>query len=341
MKSFIIHICRARRHCEKCLDRTQAGDLWRQEMASTHHNIPKGWVCPYGLDRKQEIVEPVKTVEYTSVHGKYAILGNAPIPSERIDRYIADGYKLVLFNYTRHYAYLPLCHIHYLRPDKSSGSHFGGQEMIEEHDGKVILISGTGNAERIKERIADTGRDVVHFNQILDGYPQGFVASTGFIAIHQLLKPENDIIVDGFTWEGVKAHDWEYERVQCLSLWERGLIDIAGMERRKHVRTAHFVWIDYSGDGNDYEMPFNHYVSVSTFLAHHPGYKVMLWTNGKPRGALWKRIRDSVSVQSVDSSLTEHMLSTRGIHRSDYVKYHALHMYGGIYLDISGASGGR
>lgn len=99
---------------------------------------------------------------------------------------------------------------------------------------------------------------------------------------------------------------------------------------------AHFIWLDFKGDGRQRELLFNEFAAIRTFMLHHPGWEVRLHTNCVFGGSLFDIVKGGLEIERVSSSgHPAHIMRNMPVHRVDWLKTRILKRYGGAVLDLS------
>ncbi len=91
---------------------------------------------------------------------------------------------------------------------------------------------------------------------------------------------------------------------------------------------AFCIWF-FPGDS---ELPFFSYLSMKSFMLHHPGHPLTLLTNAYPSGAAWEELSPHISLEFVNTDGLQAKDEFQG--ESCLQRIRKLKREGGIYFDV-------
>lgn len=153
------------------------------------------------------------------------VIGNAKaIPPKNLDQFDA----VVVFNDPANKWALNWSTHHWCRGNNTAATTWGGQGLIPIKAGMdVVLCDTLGNAEAVKAYQAK-GCKVHDFRArgLCPNYPKTHCASTGFAAVSSYIQWGHRVTAMGFTWQGLKVHNWEWEKAQMRKWQEQGRLNL-------------------------------------------------------------------------------------------------------------------
>ena len=162
-------------------------------------------------------------------HGtKSLLIGNADIPIPELD--MGEYSYISVFNRSRHPEYYPICTHHWMRA--GIGNRYAADPDWLIHNGRVCILDHytLNHGRLIYEKAKELGRSIRTMDARVigdkHGYPKEKVPSTGWIAVWWFLDFGIPVDIVGFTFEGVKAHNWEFEESNIKTLVETGRVCI-------------------------------------------------------------------------------------------------------------------
>jgi hypothetical protein len=99
------------------------------------------------------------------------------------------------------------------------------------------------------------------------------------------------------------------------------------------VRKGHFVWINDRSDGGPAEFQPYWFWSVYTFMLHHPGWEIKLWTNCQFTDNFYKFLT-AKGMKTVTVVTTQLGTKLTRAWKADYIKYTAI-LEGGVCCDLT------
>ena len=132
----------------------------------------------------------------------------------------------------------------------------------------------------------------------------------------------------GVRWYGTPYGAW----------WEWSLRmanDIAdSREVLPPVKIAHWVYVDIHGDSTVRDLSGIQSWSIRTFAAHHPGWRLQLWTNVAWAGPRFEDVKLTGLVVVPVTLRSLPFVPQFNCDGADYLRFLALNLQGGVYMDL-------
>lgn len=157
------------------------------------------------------------------------VVGNAKaIPPRNLDQFDC----VVVFNVPTNKWALNWSTHHWSRGNNAAATTWGGQELIPLKAGMDVVLCDTLNNSEAKKAYQSKNCKVHDFRArgLCPDYPHSHCASTGFAAVSSYIAWGHKVTAMGFTWEGLNAHNWRWEKEQMREWQEQGklkLIEVA------------------------------------------------------------------------------------------------------------------
>lgn len=267
---------------------------------------------------------------------------------------------VVSFNNIHNKWVIPYLTHHWMRSNSRDFTCFGGESISPVKEGMTIVLCDISNSEKLKKydkAWCKTYRFKVR--SLYPQYPSTHCSSTGFVAIASYMKWGHSVTAIGFSWQGVKAHNWEFESRTMLEWSMDGRISLPDVSPDFKItpatetvkiangnkdidnpsKIAHFTWIDYSKDNSQRDVNINEYWSVRTFAYHHREWRIFLHTNSDftgPNFERLKRVCGNIDVFKLSiSDIPPNIGINYKVQKSDYWSMKMLYKYGGVKCDFS------
>jgi hypothetical protein len=247
--------------------------------------------------------------------------------------------EIVVFNRCKHSDVIPYITQHALRPNPIHGR-FNGTDTASLHAAPVLLVDASDELVEQYRHEVFTNKECscISSKDLGLNYPEGKVASTGYIVLRHFLKQGALVTLKGFAWKGLPDHDWDFEHQQCQDLISQRKVSLQPyIPPDTLTNIAHYVWLDYQNDGTTYTLKTQDYVSIKTFMHHHPGWQHWLWTNTVVQGSLFEELKSKGLVVKPMSlgDIPPHIGTRWPTQKSDWTKFILLYRYGGVSVDVS------
>lgn len=154
------------------------------------------------------------------------VVGNAKaIPPRNLDQFDL----VVVFNAVKNPWAIRWSTHHWMRGNsKADGSLFGGMDIAPLKPGMDVVMCDVLNAQDKIKEYESKGCKVWQFRvrQLFQDYPKTRCASTGFAAIASYVQWGHKVTAMGFTWQGLSAHNWDWEKAQMKHWQSEGKIKL-------------------------------------------------------------------------------------------------------------------
>lgn len=232
-----------------------------------------------------------------------------------------------VFDDIAHREYFDKANYHFMRSDRDG--HWLGMGLVGLDGYKARPVLYNGKSCGFTEHVCQEHKALIM------GVQGNF--SSLFAAVF-FFDNADEIHIDGFTFDTFGGIDWKYETefINNLANREHNVICYSSGIVVPDRRLAHFVWIDGDKDGIEKDLTFGQFVSVYSFMIHHPKWRVTLWSNANFHGELFQRCRDRglILARFLLPAFSFTPTTHKGATYSDFLRYYALSQMSGLYCDI-------
>jgi hypothetical protein len=142
---------------------------------------------------------------------------------------LGDYDHIGIFNEPRKKELLGYATHHFMRSNKKDLSHHGGEEYIGKTSAQIVLCDGGKHAKDLQNKFASLKIFLANCRSYATDYPAaglGKAPSTGYGMLKMYQSWGWEVTLACFSWEGLKVHDWEFERKSCLKMVQDGRLKI-------------------------------------------------------------------------------------------------------------------
>lgn len=156
---------------------------------------------------------------------KIILVGNS---SDNLTADLGEYDAIGIFNNPRKKEFISFATHHFMRSDKHDLSHHGGEEYIPKLDDEVqiVLCDGGKHAKDLRQKNPRKKFYLTNCRQWATTYPKTKAPSTGHGMLMMYNKWGWHVTLACFSWEGLKVHDWQYEKNTAFDLQARGELQI-------------------------------------------------------------------------------------------------------------------